>query len=970
MKNTFQILILSISLLISAGTVFAQFDTLCVMYYNTLNYPDGGDPNREDYFRTTNLYVQADVILINELTSATGATTLLNDALNVHGTSHYQKASYSNGPDTDNMLFYNSDKLVLHSQWYIPTALRHINEYVLYYKSDDLGSGGDTIYLYFYSAHLKAFPEDSLQRLAEVNDFKARVNSLPNAENIFFGGDLNLYTSTEPAYDALINDGLYPLTDPLPAGNWHNTYSYRFYHTQSTRTTSFGGGSTGGMDDRFDFILFSEDVTSGANRVEYINGSCIAFGNDGDDFNQALYPPDHPSIPDSVINALYYMSDHLPVICDLKINATIDTTASDIVITEIMYNPPEGGADSLEFIELYNNGPIAENLGGYYFSAGISYIFPSVEIAPGEFLVTAINASAMQNTFGVSTYQWTSGGLSNGGELIMLMDASGNTIDSVHYDDASPWPTSPDGSGPSLILCDPASNNSIGSNWQASANFVMNNGNGDPIYATPGFTECGFPPVADFSADVTEIFAGESVSFTDLSLNSPTSWSWSFPGGDPATSTSQNQVVTYDTPGVYSVSLAVSNASGSDNITISDYISVLSSDPVVIISEIMQNPSSVYDSEGEWFEVYNPTNSSVDLNGWKIKDNDSDSHTINGTVIVPAYGFAVLGIKNDPGINGDYVCDYQYSNFLLANGADEIVILNSSDEEIDRVEYDGGPNWPDPNGYSMIFTGTATDENNNYSNWQTSILREPTYSGTSGDKGSPGTNGTGQNLGAEVDPELDLKVFLQGPFNGLDMNSELNSILPLNQPFNTIPWNYNGTESVANMPAAVVDWVLVELRDAPDASSATPSTTIGEYATFLLSDGSVVDLDAVSNIIVDQSISQSLFVIIWHRNHLGIMSSSPLTESDGIYTYDFTTSQGQAYNNALENLTSGVWGMISGDSDASGQVDEFDKSIHWESVVGTSGYLGSDLDLNTQVNNKDKNDYWLPNQGTGTQVPD
>jgi len=134
MKNTFQILILMISFLIYSGTGFAQSDTLRVMYYNTLNYPDGGDPNREDYFRTTNLYVQADIILVNELTSATGATTLLNDALNVYGISHYQKAAFSNGPDTDNMLFYNSDKLVLHSQWYIPTVLRHINEYVLYYN--------------------------------------------------------------------------------------------------------------------------------------------------------------------------------------------------------------------------------------------------------------------------------------------------------------------------------------------------------------------------------------------------------------------------------------------------------------------------------------------------------------------------------------------------------------------------------------------------------------------------------------------------------------------------------------------------------------------------------------------------------------------------------------------------------------------------------------------------------------------
>ncbi|MCD4791341.1 MAG: lamin tail domain-containing protein, partial [Bacteroidales bacterium] len=464
----------------SGSLLHAQTDTLKIMYHNILNYP-GGDPGREDYFRTINQYIKADVILINELTDNSGAVTLLNDALNVYGTTHYQKAAFTDGPDTDNMLFYNSDKLALFSQWYIPTALRHINEYVLYYKSDDLAMGGDTIFFYFYTAHLKAFPEDSLQRLAEVNAFLARINNIPNAENIFFGGDFNLYTSSEPAYQALINNEPNNLNDPLPAGDWHNGYSYRWYHTQSTRTASFGGGSTGGLDDRFDFILFSDDVQNGSNRVEYINNSCKAFGNDGNHYNDALIdPPTNPDVPDSVIQALYYMSDHLPVICDLKVEAIIDTTLADIVITEIMYNPPEAGTDSLEFIELYNNGNAAKSLGGYYFSAGVVFTFPSYVINPGTFLVVAVNSEAMMNSFGVTALQWTSGGLSNGGELIELKNSSGLTIDSVQYDDNSPWTTEPDGNGPSLVLCNPNSDNSLAQNWQASQNFVTNNNSGDP----------------------------------------------------------------------------------------------------------------------------------------------------------------------------------------------------------------------------------------------------------------------------------------------------------------------------------------------------------------------------------------------------------------------------------------------------------------------------------------------------------
>ena len=957
-----------------SSLLHAQFDTLRVMYYNTLNYPDAGDPDRQDEFRTINQYVQADVILINELTSYDGAVTLLNDALNVYGITHYQKANYTNGPDTDNMLFYNSDKLALYSQWYIPTALRHINEYVLYYKSENIALGGDTIFFYFYSAHLKAYPEDSLQRLSEVNSFLARLDNIPNAENIFFGGDLNLYTHDEPAYQALINDGVYILNDPLPAGNWHTEF-YKDYHTQSTRTVSFGGGSTGGLDDRFDFILFSDDVIDGTNRVEYIENSCEAFGNDGNHYNDSLTrPPLNPYIPDSVTYALYYMSDHLPVICDLKVEATVDTTISDIVITEIMYNPPEDYTDSLEFIELYNNSSEAENIGGYHFFEGVEdFIFPSYVLNPGEFVVVGVNSQALQNTFGISSFQWNSGGLNNDGELILLKDNSGNTVDSVFYDDASPWPTGPDGGGPSLVLCNPNADNSLGTNWMASANFITINGNSDSIYATPGFTECDYPPVAIFTADHTEIYTGESISFTDLSTGNPTSWSWTFEGGTPSSSTIQNPVIVYNSAGLFDVTLIATNSGGSNTAFYSDYIEVIDDSPTLVIAEIMQNPGyPVLDDDGEWFEIFNPTNSDINMNGWTIKDDGSDSHTISSSVIVPAKGFVVLGRNSNQSVNGGYSCNYQYSNFLLGNGADEIVILAPDDSEIDRVAYDGGTNWPDPNGSSMIFTGTAVDENNHYSNWSTASIREQTFSGTTGDNGSPGTNGTGQNL-IEEGFELNLKVYLEGPFNITDMNTDINSILPLSQPYNNPPWNYPGTESVTSIPNSnIVDWILIELRDATDILNATGATMIAQKAAFLLNDGSVVEMDGNSNLQFSISITQQLFIVVCHRNHISIISENGLTEISGIYSYDFSSGESQVHGGTLghKEIITGQWGMIAGDSDGLGSVNIDDKVINWEINAGTYGYNSSDLNLDTEVDNKDKDDFWVPNMGEGTQVPE
>lgn len=82
------------------------------------------------------------------------------------------------------------------------------------------------------------------------------------------------------------------------------------------------------------------------------------------------------------------------------------------------------------------------------------------------------------------------------------------------------------------------------------------------------------PPVAEFSANPTTVNTGGSVQFTDASTNNPTSWNWTFAGGNPATSTAQNPSVTYATAGTYQVSLEVSNAEGNDTEVKTAYITV------------------------------------------------------------------------------------------------------------------------------------------------------------------------------------------------------------------------------------------------------------------------------------------------------------------------------------------------------------------------------------------------------------
>ena len=80
--------------------------------------------------------------------------------------------------------------------------------------------------------------------------------------------------------------------------------------------------------------------------------------------------------------------------------------------------------------------------------------------------------------------------------------------------------------------------------------------------------------MANFTADTTFVVEGDSVQFTDISENSPTSREWFFEGGTPETDTAQNPTIKYNSPGVFDVKLIVCNEFGSDTLVIPDYISV------------------------------------------------------------------------------------------------------------------------------------------------------------------------------------------------------------------------------------------------------------------------------------------------------------------------------------------------------------------------------------------------------------
>ena len=192
---------------------------------------------------------------------------------------------------------------------------------------------------------------------------------------------------------------------------------------------------------------------------------------------------------------------------------------------------------------------------------------------------------------------------------------------------------------------------------------------------------------------------------------------------------------------------------------------------------------------------------------------------------------------------------------------------------------------------------------------------------------------------------FNIKVFLQGPYENNSMSDELNkeNLIPLSQPYTGNPWNYDGEEHVNIVPKDVVDWILVELSD-----DTNRSKIIGRCAAFLKIDGKVTSLDGKTPITFENINGKNVYLIIHHRNHLPVMSRNKIN-LDNIVNYDFTLSEERAFGNSLIDLRDGIFGMISGDSDSNGEINNQDFKVVASELLKV-GYKNADLDMNGVVN--------------------
>ena len=175
----------------------------------------------------------------------------------------------------------------------------------------------------------------------------------------------------------------------------------------------------------------------------------------------------------------------------------------------------------------------------------------------------------------------------------------------------------------------------------------------------------------------------------------------------------------------------------------------------VIITEILNNAEGNDDGK-EWFEIYNTSDSAIDLQDWTVTDEGSNAFTISESLVIEAGGFLVLGEETDAALNSGAEVDYAWgtnTNFTLGNSDDE-VILSCGGVVIDMVAYDNGDTFPDPNSFSMALSPDAYNsvDNDLGENWGISL--QP-Y----GDGENSGTPGTEPQLSVNENQFTNVKLF-------------------------------------------------------------------------------------------------------------------------------------------------------------------------------------------------------------------
>ena len=452
-----------------------------------------------------------------------------------------------------------------------------------------------------------------------------------------------------------------------------------------------------------------------------------------------------------------------------------------------------------------------------------------------------------------------------------------------------------------------------------------------------------------FQASANTACSGDMITFEDIVGFDATSWSWTFEGGTPATSSASMPTVTYNTGGSFSVSLTVSNGTTSDTYTAENYITVL----------------DLNASNGlPYSQVVNPNNdalawttsSNIACNNTVFAANNNDNNAVGREDILEAT-FDLSGFSNC-----QLQFDVSYARYSASYFDGMKVIVTSCSGGSETVFDKSGSDLATASDVSGAYSPNSCDD------WRTENIDLSAYDGQQIQVQFININGWGNWLYLDniaLDGEeasavvVQLKALLSGSYDATTnmMRTDLRdaNLLPTTQPYNEMPWNYSGNESVAGAFNNAVDWVLVEARDANDLDMVVETK-----AGILMKDGSIVDADAVTNGLnfMNLMANESYYFVIRHRNHLDVISSGALSVPN-VAAYDFSDiNMVMNGDSQLEDVGNEQYAMWAGDMQANGVITVGDFNTFLLAAGGLNAYMMGDANLDGVVTIADFNAYF------------
>lgn len=390
MKNR----ILLIWLMFVLAVVAKAQDTLTVMQYNLLyygNYNSGfaecyetnnNTQYKDECIRTIVGYVKPDILTVCEFgASQQLLTDFMRHNLNINGADYWKSDNIINYASSNiiNHIFYDSRKMELKRHVAIQTSPRDTDVYEMYMKTASLAQG-DTIRLVCIVAHPKAGQGYEASRRALMQRAMDYVNQHYPTENVLIMGDFNIYGASESSYRLLTQT--YPNTDicfvdPVyrigGVGEWSNNSQFAKFHTQSPHGYSDECYASGGLDDRFDFILMADEIAFNFNHLHYLQDSYTAVGNDGNHFNMSVDQNYNAAVPPQVADALFDASDHLPVAMKIVVDTHLGVGDNDMYtlqasiapnpateVATVSFHNPKAGRVTFEVFSLQGQRMLAE----------------------------------------------------------------------------------------------------------------------------------------------------------------------------------------------------------------------------------------------------------------------------------------------------------------------------------------------------------------------------------------------------------------------------------------------------------------------------------------------------------------------------------------------------------------------------------------------------------------------------------